>query len=317
MPTLKTYVYGQKIIETIRKNVRFETAKMIDVFPSEEKDNLILNIVEECDSFLAKIKDHLTLSIISPSLDIAINETDYPKSFYTKALRIGIYPISANPIHWGHLLVALSAIARYSLDKVVFIIACDDPRKSHLAPCQWRHYLSDRILMKFNPLLAYSNIARSHNFDGETNIFRFLSLNPFQKIDAFYIVGTDHYYRMDPKKEDKDTIQKLEENITQKACGFDDIMHSVSIIFARRKGGSEIPVETGLNAGFIPALSFEASSTMVREAINNVSKSRALALLPYTVYESILSAENGLFPDNRKNNPLTFYYPSAIKKIAH
>jgi nicotinic acid mononucleotide adenylyltransferase len=306
-----------KIIETIKKNVRFETAKMIDIFPSEEKDALLLKIIEECDARLGQIKAHLNRSIISPSLDIAIRETDYPKSFYNKALRIGVYPISANPIHWGHLLVALSAIAQYSLDKVVFIIAGDDPRKSHLAPCQWRHYLSDRILERFHPLLAYSNIARNYQFDGETNIFRFLTLNPFQKIDAFYIVGTDHYYRLDPKRKDKDTVQKLEENIKQKIHGFNDLMHSVSIIFARRKGGSEIPVETGLNAGFIPALSFEASSTMVREAINNVSKSRALALLPYTVYESILSAENGLFPDNRKNNPLTFYYPSAIKKIAH
>jgi hypothetical protein len=302
MLELKSYLSRPKIIETIKKNVRFETAKMIDIFPSEEKDSLILKIVEECDFWLAHIKEHLALSIISPSLDIAIHETDYPKSFYNKALRIGIYPISANPIHWGHLLVALSAIAHYALDKVVFIIAGDDPRKSCLAPCQWRHYLSDRILMKFNPLLAYCNIARNHNFDGETNIFRFLSLNPFQKIDAFYISGTDHYYRRDPKKADKDTIQKLEENITQKIYGFNDLMHSISIIFAKRKGGSDIPVKTRLNVGFIPCLGFDASSTMVRQALNDYPQSQSLALLPYTVYESILSAREKLF--NGKSHSL-------------
>lgn len=290
---------------------------MIDIFPSDEKDDLLLKIIEESDTRLGQIKEHLKRSIISPSLDIAIHATDYPKSFYNKALRIGVYPISANPIHWGHLLVALSAIAHYSLDKVVFIIAGDDPRKSHLAPCQWRHYLSDRILDRFHPLLAYSNIARNWQFDGETNIFRFLALNPFQKIDAFYIVGTDHYFRRDPKKKEKDTVQKLEENIQQKIHGFNDLMHSISIIFARRRGGSDIPVATDLNAGFIPALSFDASSTMIREALNKLSKSRALALLPYSVYDGILSGKSGLFPDCRKNNPLSFYYPSAVKKIAY
>jgi len=316
MLTLKPCVSGAKIIETIRKNVRFETAKMIDIFPSEEKDNLILKIVEECDYLLAHIKEHLAASIISPSLDIAIRETEFPKSFYSKALRIGVYPISANPIHWGHLLVALSAIAHYSLDKVVFIIAGDDPRKSYLAPCQWRHYLSDLILVKFSPLLAYSNIARDHNFDGETNIFRFLSLNPFQKIDAFYIGGTDHYYRLDPKKEDKDTIEKLEENITRKAYGFNDIMHSISIIFAKRKGGSDIPVNTSLNVGFIPSLAFDASSTMVREALGDFTKSESLGLLPYTVYEDILSSKEKLFTDSYKNNSLNFTSFLAVKRAS-
>ena len=295
MLKLKTYLSGPKIIETIRRNVRFETAKMIDIYPSDEKDDLILTIVEECDSLLAKIKEHLTPCIISPYLDIAIHETDFPKGFYNKALRIGIYPISANPIHWGHLLVALSAIAHYSLDKVIFIIAGEDPRKSHLAPCQWRHYLSDRILSKFSPLLAYSNIAQNHSFDGETNVFRFLSLNPFQKIDAFYIVGTDHYYRLNPKKEDTDTIQKLEENSAQELFRFNRLVHSVSVIFAKRKGGSDIPVLTDLNVGFIPPLSFVASSTMIREALNNTAKSQSLALLPYTVYENIISEKGRLF----------------------
>ncbi|MBF0504190.1 MAG: hypothetical protein HQL14_03710 [Candidatus Omnitrophica bacterium] len=288
MLNLKPYLPEQKIIETIKKNVRFETAKMIDIFPSEEKDNLILKIVEESDLLLAQIKEHLASSKISPSLDLAIHETDFPKNFTNKVLRIGIYPISANPIHWGHLLVALSAIAHCSLDKVVFIIAGDDPRKSQLAPCQWRHHISERVLSKFSPLLAYSDITRNYTFDGETNIFRLLSLNPFQKTDTFYIVGTDHYYRLNPKGNEIDTIQKLEENIAQNLCVFNKIVHSVSVIFAKRKGGSDVLIKTRLNVSFIPALSFEASSTMIREALHNPTKRQFLALLPYTVYESLL-----------------------------
>ena len=48
------------------------------------------------------------------------------------ALRIGVYALAANPLHWGHLLVGLSALVLMRLDRVVFVIAGTDPRKPFL-----------------------------------------------------------------------------------------------------------------------------------------------------------------------------------------
>jgi len=302
MNHLKDLISSIKMIKTIRRNVHIETGRMIDILPSEEKDLLLLQIIEESDNLLAQIQHHLRTQKIDPLIDLALHEQEFPPSLYNKALRIGVYPISANPIHWGHLLVALSAIAHYSLDKVVFVISGDDPRKTHLAPCTWRHQLSKEILEKFYPLFAYSSIAKNQNLDGETNIFRLLSQNPFQKIDAFYIVGTDHYYRVNPKKEDKDTIQKIEENIAQKMYGFNELMHSISIIFAKRRGGSDIPVTTNLNVGFISCLPFDASSTMIREALNHQGNSESIALLPFTVYNHLTAERQGLFTPKQSSS---------------
>jgi hypothetical protein len=73
-----------------------------------------------------------------------------------------------------------------------------------------RHRKAQNVLGLFTPLFAYSPIALDNSLDGEANVFRILQLNPRQRVDAFYIAGTDHYYRYNPETGKPDTIQKLE-----------------------------------------------------------------------------------------------------------
>jgi len=79
-----------------------------------------------------------------------------------------------------------------------------------------RHRMAQNLLGLFTPLSAYSPIALDNSLDGEANVFRILQLNQRQRVDAYYIAGTDHYYRYNPETRKPDTIQKLENGVRGK-----------------------------------------------------------------------------------------------------
>ena len=66
--------------------------------------------------------------------------------------------------------------------------------------------------------------------------------------------------------------------------------YRVSAIFIER-GERERQVDTFLPVYFLPAMPFEASSTMIREALQDDHKKETLALLPYTAYHYISKFE--------------------------
>lgn len=278
----------------LRKHVSSEIARMIDIHPSDAKDELLCTVLTELDQVLSAIGRLMESGLICPDIKLAVSDMELPKAFYSRALRVGVYPIAANPLHWGHVLVGLNAMAHYKLDKIIYVIAGADPRKT-MAPVNWRHRTSRKALQKFSPLFEYSDIARNNNLDGESNVFKILALNPFQKMDAFYIAGTDHYYRFSPQKKGKDTIEKLEENIAQRRFNYNEMMHSISVIFAQRQGGACLPVHTTLHTCFIPLLKIHASSSLMREALLSKDNKASLALLPFGIYEQILAYGPNLF----------------------
>ena len=226
---------------------------------------------------------------INPEMQVRTSIYDTPKKVVKKVYRIGFYPVAANPFHWAHLLIGLSAITEFKLDKVIFLIAGFDPRKPDLVPLAIRHAMGQEVLKIFDPLFDYSSIAVGSNVDGESNLFSLLSLNREQRIEAFYLAGGDHYHRINPQNNLPDTIQKLEDNII--SCRGNNNFHSVSAVFIERGGGRERPVKTFLPVHFLPAMPFEASSTIIREALQNTHKREVLAFLPFTAYHYISKFE--------------------------
>lgn len=256
----------------VRRHIR---AELLDAARTvAEADAVLLETVaDEADRALASIQKRLDAGEIDPSLNLRVDPDGAPVAAHARPLKVGVYPVAADPFHWGHLIVALRAVGDLSVDKVVFVLAGDDPRKPTMTPVLDRHPMGIAVLEGFAPFFAYSPIAVGTQFDGETNIFRILALNPGMAITAWYMVGDDHY-RLTDKKGNPDTLPKLEAN-RAKMFAADSALHELKVAFIERERPTEA-VPTELEVKFIEHAGFDASSTAVREGSHGLVPHRAI-----------------------------------------
>ena len=237
---------------------------------------------------LASISELIRTGEINPYCRVRLSDLDPPAFPVERPLRIGVFPTSADPLHWGHILCGFSCLADMKLDKVVFIIADRDPRTPCLTAAEIRHRVARAVLKQFEPLFAYSPIALGTNYDGERNVIRLLDLNSHQKIEAFYMAGADHFRRFDGRGR-PDTVQKMESEV--KGMGKRNrAAHAISLLFLKRNkqaSGTDKAVETFLDVHVLPRIPLTCSSTAIRNALSNGGHSRPLATLPYSAYEDI------------------------------
>jgi hypothetical protein len=193
-----------------------------------------------------------------------------------RALRLGVFPVSANPLHWGHLLSALRAMSEVGLDKVVFVVQGIDRRKA-LASAetqQHRHALASKTVALLHPLGVYSSVGLDRSAIGEESIFRLLRLNAERRINAHYLVGSDHYRYVDSAGR-PDTLPLLERNRLDPRMGFDPSRHSLTVVFLLR-GRRPPALKSPLRVQFLPE-TIHASSSEVRRG--------ALALAPFEAFD--------------------------------
>lgn len=202
---------------------------------------------------------------LSPPLRVLLADPAPPPPPDGRPIRLGVFPVTANPMHWGHLLCALEAIALLALDQVVFIVQGVDPRKEAATRITEsdRHELARQAICVLHPLAVYSDIGRGNSFVGEHNIFRLLRLNSPARIIAHYLVGADHYRLLDAHGL-PDTLLRLERNVLDPALGFDQRCHELSVVFIERGlGRRRQRCHTNLPVRFVPAI-LDCSSTDVR-----------------------------------------------------
>ncbi len=242
---------------------------------AEPEPELLETVAREADKALVKIQDHLDKGEIDPSSQIRLSASDPAIPSSSRRARIGVYPVAADPFQWGHLLIALRAVGELGVDKVVFVLAGDDPRKPAMTPVAQRHPMGQDVLEIFAPFFAYSPIAVGTTLDGETNIFRILALNPQQGLEAWYMVGDDHYRLVD-RNGNPDTLPKLERNYRRHLEQNNPALHELKVAFIRRESPAEA-VPTGLEVRFLANVGFEASSTQVRNG--------RYTLMPHAAFE--------------------------------
>jgi hypothetical protein len=241
----------------------------------EPEGELLASVARESDRALAKIQARLDKGEIDPSRTVRLSASD-PEIASADHAHIAVYPVAADPFQWGHLLIALRAVGDLGVDKVVFVLAGDDPRKPTMTPVERRHPMGRDVLAIFEPFFAYSPIAVGTTLDGETNIFRILALNPERRVDAWYMVGDDHYRLVD-KKGNPDTLPKLERNYAASdAMGHSPTLHALKVAFIKREHPAEA-VPTSLEVKFLDHVGFDASSTQVRGGRHT--------LMPFSAYD--------------------------------
>ena len=202
-------------------------------------------------------------------------------------------------------------MARFKLNKIVYVISGYDARKPELTPPTIRHPMGRSILNMFTPLFDYSSAALEGDLDGESSLFKILASRQAQRINAFYIAGADHGRRFDPDAGQPDTVQKIEEHVRRKSYGFDSKKHRISMIFVKR-GVAECSVEMRSNVSCMPGVPFEASSSAIRRALAGREKIERLALLPHTAYLYIKAL--GLYVSKRQAEPS--HGPLLTKRVA-
>jgi hypothetical protein len=298
------------ITEAIRGRIQKELTDMAQEVGIQLTASPFKEIWAEAEFYLDLITSHLNNREVIP-VSIPGSGEGSEKREFGRALRVGFFPVSADPFHWGHLLIGLSAMARFKLDKVVYVISGYDARKPGMTPPTARHAMGRSILNLFTPLLDYSSAAVEADLDGESSLFKILALHKGQRIKAFYIAGSDHCRCVDPATGDADTIQKLEGHVRSKTCGFDGKRECIALIVVKR-GLGECSVNTRLNVSCLPGLPFEASSTAIRRALAGPESKDKLALLPYTAYLYIRAL--GLYvPDRQVAHKQR---PSHVKRVA-
>jgi hypothetical protein len=274
----------EQIVAAIAHRLSLELDSMNALLDGFGGADMLDMISTEIGSQLTTIRGLIEGGQIFPQCNFRLSQEAPHLSACDRPLRIGVFPTAANPFHWMHLLSGLKLITFYKPDKVIYVIAGSDYRKPDLLPADIRHRMGQDILRLFSPLFAYSPIALDNALDGETNIFRILQLNPRQKVDAFYIAGTDHYYRYNPETGSPDTIQKLEIGVEGKIYGYDERMHSIAAIFLVRGEQAPNRIDTFLNTQCVQRMPFEASSTSIRKVLAGHDTLEKLAILPYSVF---------------------------------
>jgi nicotinic acid mononucleotide adenylyltransferase len=270
----------------IRERIFGELAGMAQELGILMCDEPFVTIYRTAAEHLFAIENLCCDGDIDPRAWVRTCDGDQPCLPYPRRLRVGLYPIAANPLHWGHLLIGLRAMACLKLDKVVYVISGRDGRKPHMGCADQRYIMARDTLKLFGPLFACSALARYSGCDGETNLFRFLKLNRHQQMDMFYIAGGDHYRRFYPGTDYPDTLAKLELHMDARIFSYKPSMHTISAALIER-GSHAGHVETCLDVEFLHALPFAASSTMIRAALDGTGTRSDLALLPYSAYVDI------------------------------
>jgi nicotinic acid mononucleotide adenylyltransferase len=298
------------ITETVKGRIQRELFDMTQELSVTLTTTPFAEIWAEAEYYLDLIASHLNHREIIPG-PMAGSREKTEKAEFSRALRIGFFPVSADPFHWAHLLIGLSAIARFKLDKIVYIISGYDARKPDITSPTIRHPMGRSILNLFTPLFDYSSAALESDLDGESSLFKILASHQARRINAFYIAGADHGRRFDPDAGQPDTVQKIEEHVRRKMYGFDSKKHRISMIFVKR-GVAKCSVETRSNVSCMPGVPFEASSSAIRRALAGREKIDRLALIPHTAYLYIKAL--GLYALERQVEPS--HRPLPRKRVA-
>lgn len=160
---------------------------------SGEEAALVRNIRERVFSLLDSIKP----GALTGQINLSENVTDFDERLTSLAkLKVGIMGGTFDPIHWGHILLALEGVAKQQLDFVVVCPGGEMINSPSYKPDRSRPeivYEAARLGLKaFYPLLRASPLGLQHpelgNVDAVLDLIR---LNPTVDLDLTYLVGGD------------------------------------------------------------------------------------------------------------------------------
>jgi hypothetical protein len=149
------------------------------------------------DASLTGLEHFLATGKTDPS--VAINPLASDRALYQctgeKVCRIGVFPFTANPMHWGHLIRTLDCIRLLKLDTLVVLphgkVEHKELAPRDDAPAALRHQMVREVVRTFEPLLRYTDVALPNSYLGERNVHELCRRNPHLKAQWVCIWGAE------------------------------------------------------------------------------------------------------------------------------
>lgn len=307
-----------KLIAQVEKNFYEELTQACQTHNINPENENLKKITKSFEEIILVLKDNNAQSLINPFVKIKTSKDMkvIPQDKNDNAFKIGYYPVAGDPIHWAHLLTAFQVLAEFKLDKIVYISAGFDESKPNLTHPKIRHPMIKKALKIFENFFVLSDISvlegqnneedlseLSYNgtLRGEVNTFHDLHRNSTLRIDAYYLVGSDHFNWTKKDKqgiERDDTLKILTTSRLKKNLAFNAQNHQIKAVFIARdpkdvsgdrmkEMKSRINFEVSLMK---PKLTY--SSTQIREAFahkDSLEINTPFVYLPIRVYKDALT----------------------------
>jgi hypothetical protein len=262
--------------------VMTELASMMSILGRAPAGRRITEIQARARAFLHGVARRMAAREIDPwtRLRMSPDEPIMPPS--RSPARIGVFPLSASPIHWGHLLSALSAMAAARLDKVAFVISSDSSPATELYPEELRRGAASEAVSLFQPLFTLVPASAGRTINGPASFFRLLGLNGQQMVEAFYIAWSESASGA-PAMEIMDALWGR----SGASAGYNEKLHAVSLIMIGPRG-AELRA-TGMSQRVLavpPALPW-VSTAAVRSALCSTLRRDEIAALPACAFRHL------------------------------
>ena len=233
------------------------------------------------------------------------------KKHPNRALKVGFFGIAGNPVHQGHILTALKAIAEYKLDKVVWIVHGVASKIDDLIEYDTRYEMLKRALEPFGDLFEVTDISRDTPYSAETHVYRFLEMNEEVKIAAYYFGESDHTQNHGKEEIDlPDERQGWEEKHTTNKNGVE-----FKIKEAKENKKYKLVKDHNITFVFNKDPNIEKLSTRIRSALQRTEEieigAKLLDYVPLNILETI--SQQQLYGSGESNGMAEF----VAKKLAN
>jgi nicotinic acid mononucleotide adenylyltransferase len=151
--------------------------------------------------------------------------------------RIGVFPLAANPIHWGHIIASLAIVDALDLDAMVMLPAgtlgtgvCAGRNAGE----QDRHRMVQTTIDLFHPFLQYTDVAQGTNSPGEHIVHSIRALNSEIEMDLNLIYGVTNESQM------REIMRRTLDYLTDRALITRNSRHHLDLMFIDGIGGRTV-----------------------------------------------------------------------------
>ncbi len=262
--------------------VMTELANMTSVLARAPARRRIGEIQGLARALLHQVAQLILAREVDPWIRLRMTPDEPPVSPSADAVRIGVFPLSANPIHWGHLLSGLSVMVKARLDKVVYVISHDPSPAGELYPEELRRGAAAEAIALFQPLFTLIPGQSGKSVSGPASFFRLLGLNGQQMAEAYYISG----YESGTSLSIDGVMEALRTEGGKVAAGHSERLHPVSLIRINAATGE------GASAGnqrlmVVPSPLPWVSTAALRAALSSSLHRDELAALPACAFRHL------------------------------